>query len=552
MSDVPASPSRWLYGPVPDLLLGCGLLYGVVCLVFALEGGALFARVPLVVPALLIALVSAPHYGATLVRVYDRREDRRGYFLFSVVSTLVLLAIFGIALFTPYVGSLLATVYLTWAGWHYTGQNYGIATLFLRRRGVELEGAARRLLYLSFVLSFGIVFLVMHGQAAPLADPAREVRLVPLAIPEFVNRAAIPLIIVSYLATSFGWIGLLIRRGVGLGDLGPSVLISLTQALWWSIPYAARHYSFATDIVPVGWDARSLFFPWIACAHALQYLWITSFYARRSAGRSGGWSEQARYYALVLTAGSAVWALPALVFAPGAHAFDWNFALLLAATVNIHHFILDGAIWKLRNLKIAGILIRDAGEALPASARGRWVRKGVWALAIGGLVLTLHSLVEQYVIEPSARAAGDLEAVADSLDRQAWLGKTSAYSRFRLGRQFERAGDLAAAVEQFELSAAMEPRVESIKRLIGHAQRANDSAGFVSACDRLFSLPNVERPLPTPDVTTMGPRVPKAFWDACVASARAARPTERDASDATGGAGQDGGVPRQARYPQAR
>ena len=536
MSQAAPQTSRWLYGPVPDLMLGCGLLYGLVSLGFVLGGSAFFDSIPLMVPALLVALFSAPHYGATLVRVYDQREDRRGYFLFSVVATLALAGLFGIALFERWTGSVLATVYLTWAGWHYTGQNYGIAVMFLRRRGVELEGRTQKLLHASFILSYVLVFLVMHSQDAPVADPGLEVRLIPLAIPNVVNALAVPLVLAAYLGTTVAWSFLLARRAGRVADLVPTFLLSLTQCFWWAIPYLARYFDFGGGWVPIGWDTRMLFFPWIACAHAVQYLWITSFYARAS----GGWRGQGHYYLTVLTAGSAVWALPALAFAPGVGEFDWNFALLVASAVNIHHFILDGAIWKLRHMKIARVLIADVPAEAATRPGGGGLRRLVWGVATLGLVVTLYSLAETYWIEPAARRANDLEGIARSFDRQAWLGKGSAFERFKLGRRFEASGKMDEAIAQFEISAGMEPRVESLKRLVAHYKRSGNAAGFVSACDRLFALDGVERPpVDTPPLETLGDRVPVDFVEACVRTARSARPTH-PRPDPTGGTGQDG------------
>jgi hypothetical protein len=429
-------------------------------------------------------------------------------------------------------------VYLTWSGWHYTGQNYGIASIFLRRRGLEMSGLERRLLHASFTLSYCVVFLVMHGESTQVGDPHREVRLVVLGIPDLVNRVAVPVVIFACFASTVAWVSMLGRRASHLADLAPALLISATQALWWSIPYAANHFELARGVVPISWDLRSLFFPWIAGAHALQYLWITSFYARAS----GRWSGQLRYYLAVLTAGSAAWALPALAFAPGRDAFDWNFALLLAATVNIHHFILDGAIWRLRHLKVARVLLSNTGADDTGEVIGGPVRKLVWAIALVGLIGTAHPLVEQFIVMPAESRAQDLPAVAASLDRQAWHGKTKAFSRFKLGMAFARAGKPQAAAAQFELSADMEPRVESIKRLIAHYQGAGDAEGFVRSCDRLFELPSVERTMPTPTPDTFGNAMPAAFSEACVSAARRAHPTPPNAGSRTGGGGQDGGI----------
>jgi len=538
------APKGWLYGPAPDLLLGCGVLFMVLSAVFAVGGDSLFGSIPYVIPAVLIALISAPHYGATLLRVYDQREDRQGYFLFSVVATLALLAVAGVAMFNPLVGSILATVYLTWSVWHYTAQNYGISMMFLRRRGAPLDAGIQRLFHASFNLSFALVFVIMHGASDSVADPAREVRMMPLSIPDGASEVILPLLMVAYGVATLGWLVQLGRRVERFQDLAPPILISLLQALWWSVPYLDKQFGFAGGTVAGDWDARMRFFPWVACAHAAQYIWITSFYARAS----DRWQGNTRYYIKILLAGSAIWALPALLFAPGTGEFDWNFMLLLAATVNLHHFILDGAIWKLRQLKIANVLIRSRESVETSAPESPGLRKLVWAIAAIGFVATVHDLTERFVIEPAAIERQDWASLAGSLDRQQWHGKGSAFDRFKLARRLERSGDPAAAALQFEISAAMEPRVESIKRLIARYYATNDREGFVRNCDRLFELPHIERPLPTISLGAASRPEFIEFRDACVTVAEAARPLPPDQSDGAGGTGQGGLVPSRADY----
>ena len=95
--------------------------------VFLLQGLLGGAQLEAWIPAgLLIMVGSIPHYGATLLRVYESGEDRRKYAFFAVHATLVLAVAFVIGLRSALLGSLILTVYLTWSPWHYTGQNYGI------------------------------------------------------------------------------------------------------------------------------------------------------------------------------------------------------------------------------------------------------------------------------------------------------------------------------------------------------------------------------------------------------------------------------------------
>lgn len=474
----------WLYGPVPDLLFGCGALFAILSLAFGLGGGAIFKAVPVAVPALLVAFVSAPHYGATLLRVYDRRNDRRAYFVFSVVATAVIVALFGLSLFHHWTGSLLATIYLTWTGWHYTGQNFGIAMMFARRRQIALDPALRRWLYASFVLSYVLVFLVMHGQGEPVADPALEVRLIPLAIPPRIGAVAISFVGVAYVGTTAHALILLARRSRRMTDGLPIVAIVGTQALWWSIPYAARHFDVFRGIVPFGGEIRSVFFVWIAVAHAAQYLWITSYFARADRG----WNGFGGYYGRILLAGSAIWMLPTLVFAPATDQFDWNFALLLAAAVNLHHFVLDGAIWKLRQTRIARVLVEDRSEVGDDERAGGWIRRGVWAASALALLLSVASLADRHYVLPSSLEAGRLAAAARSLDRQAWFGSTDSIARLELGRRFEASGDLESASAQYELSARNMPRIEPYRRLLAIYERAGRQSDFGRACEAFFTL----------------------------------------------------------------
>ena len=196
-ASAPARSGRWLFGPVPDLLLGCGGLYALIFAVSAIAGPVIRGQQAHFIFPLLVLLVSYPHYGATLLRVYEQREERRGYALFAVYLTGVILALFIASLYLPVVGVLLVTVFLTWSPWHYTGQNYGLALLFLRRRGVEIDDTTKRWIYTSFITSFLLTFAVMHEASGLSADNllsiyrADAIRFWPLGIPMEWSRIAV-------------------------------------------------------------------------------------------------------------------------------------------------------------------------------------------------------------------------------------------------------------------------------------------------------------------------------------------------------------------------
>ena len=134
------SPSkRWIHGPVPDLLIGCGVLYVVAFVAMTTIGPGFPLPIAGYWAPLLILLVSLPHYGATLLRVYGDPSVRSQHRRYSVWATLLLGAVFVVSLQELYLGSLLVTLYMTWSLWHYTAQNYGLTLMFLRRRDVPVS-----------------------------------------------------------------------------------------------------------------------------------------------------------------------------------------------------------------------------------------------------------------------------------------------------------------------------------------------------------------------------------------------------------------------------
>ena len=155
--------TRWLHGPTSDLLFGCGLLYVFIFIFLGAAGPGIMQAVPLGTLALIGLFAGAPHYGATLLRVYEHREDRRKYAIFAVGITAFLGGAFTLSLFQYTLGTILVTLYFNWNSWHYAGQNYGLALMFLRRRNVEVVPLAKRLLYASFVLSSLLAIVAMNG-----------------------------------------------------------------------------------------------------------------------------------------------------------------------------------------------------------------------------------------------------------------------------------------------------------------------------------------------------------------------------------------------------
>jgi hypothetical protein len=459
---VPAG--RWLQGPASDLLLGAGLAYLPVFALLALAGDSVRELLPLALMPLVALFVNLPHLGATLLRVYERPEDRRRYALFAVHATLAIAAAFFAGLFVPFLGTLLITLYLSVVPWHFAGQNYGIALIFLARRGVEVAPVVKRFLYASFVLSFAMTLVGLHaGGIATVVpvDPSGTIYgFLSLGIPTGVAQ---PLL----LLLSAAWLWTLVEAGSRLlsraaaRDLLPAAAVTFTQALWFSAPVLAnllllreegmgplapRHYAYTAQ--------------WVALGHAAQYLWITRYYAeRQQPGR-----RAVPFLGKALLAGAALYGFPMLLLAPGALGhlpYESGLVTMVAGALNLHHVLLDGAIWKLRSGPVARILIRgdaEPGEAAPARAHRRLpLAPLVWASGATGVVLMAAGTLELEFGFQRAAARGDLARLETASRRLAWLGREDPRILAVIGALRGERGDREGARLALEQSLALHP-----------------------------------------------------------------------------------------------
>ena len=479
---LPSAPSgdRWLYGPATDLLLGAGVGYAISIPLLALFSASSGSRAwPTAVAALFALGISGPHYGATILRVYEHREDRRKYAFFAVWATAGLATLFVGGLHSTVLASLLITVYATWSPWHFSGQNYGIALMFLRRRGIPVETNVKRLLYASFVLSFLCWIFVMHGEggivgvAGTVHMPGTGYEFLSLGIPASGVAVLLPLTGIAYAITIAAAIGLLLREA-RLADLAPTLCLVVLQALWYAVPALLR---------VAGWPLGGLAFAviWISAAHAAQYLWITSWYAKREDAQY----RLGSYLLRALLAGSAVTILPGLLFAPqllGTVPWDLGLAILLISVVNLHHFVLDGAIWKLRDGRVARLLIRNEGtDPTEAAHRAAGFRPAIAVAGLLALGIAGTDLWQREFVVNRSRDLSELEGASRWL---AWIGRDSPQLHAYLGRSLATR-DPDAAVAAYRRSLDLHPtpaawtglgQIEARRESWSEASRAFDAA----------------------------------------------------------------------------
>jgi len=340
----------WIYGPWLDLIVGCGA-WSAPLLAAALWLTRSHTHAWVVGFYLLALAFNYPHFMATVYRAYHTRADFEKYKIFTLHITL-LLVLTGILLHASYrLFPWVFTLYICWSPWHYTGQNYGLMMMFARRSGAEATPGERRLVRAAFVASY--LMLLASFETGGSTDPL----ILSLGL---ASKYTLPARLV--LAMAFGvflFLGFrrLIQRSGARALLAPLTL-ALTQFIWFVVPTLLELH--AQYQIPQTRYSSGI----LAVLHSAQYIWITSYYQQREARAAGqvGW-RMTRYF-LTLVAGGIALFIPGPWIVSRLLHFDFTTSFLIfTAVVNIHHFILDGALWKLRDSRISAMLIDRSAKS---------------------------------------------------------------------------------------------------------------------------------------------------------------------------------------------
>jgi tetratricopeptide (TPR) repeat protein len=353
----PGSSGSWIYGPWLDLLIGCGA-WSAPLLAVALLMTPAHTHAWAMTFYLLAIVFNYPHFMATIYRAYHTRADFEKY-KFVTLHVTLLLVLTGIVMHaSPRFFPWLFTLYICWSPWHYSGQNYGLLMMFARRAGAEISAGERRWLRGAFVASY--LMLLASFETGGSTDPL----ILSLGLSA---KITFPLRVVFGVAFAiFTFLGFRrLIRTMGARQLIAPLTLAFTQFLWFVLPTLLELNS-VSQVPQTRYSSGIL-----AVLHSAQYIWITSYYQRREARAAGqkNW-HIAAYFATLAAGGIAL-------FIPGpwlvSYLFHYDFTtsfLIFVSLVNIHHFILDAKLWKLRDNRVAALLVDQSGKASAPVADG--------------------------------------------------------------------------------------------------------------------------------------------------------------------------------------
>lgn len=306
--------------------------------------------------AILTWLCNWPHFAATNVRLYHTRENIAQYPVTALAIPVFVTAAAVWALADPVrVAPLLVKLFLFWSPYHYSGQSLGISLAYAKRSGVAVGRAER------FALS-GFIFGTFLYSAARVEVGRKEwppyfgVQVPTLQLPPLVATVTGMGLILCAAAL----VVLVARWSVLNRRIFPLIVL---------LPAAAQLVWFL-----LGWRVPG-FYEFVPFFHGTQYLliaWAMQLKEKMDLGRilpSRRYvaMETGRWGITVFLLGAFLfWVLPRVAAAAG-HPLPLAEPVVIAA-VQIHHFFVDGVIWKLRNPKIGSALLVNIDDLRGAGA----------------------------------------------------------------------------------------------------------------------------------------------------------------------------------------
>jgi hypothetical protein len=357
-------PQTHLYfvnAPVDFLVIGLGSILSFVVLFLVYRGNSILWAGELAFAMQIV--INHPHFAATNYRLYHNKDNIMQYpFTALVIPWLILAAVIGSFYSPDYIAIIFYKVFMFWSPYHFSGQTLGITLIYARRAGFFVGKWER--FTLSNLIYGTFLFMTARGDMITAAtdlfvtvqniDPAqyREVAQYRLGLPTWVPHVILAWMIVN-------GVGFLVLVGKWCGEqrriLPPIVLLPVITQIVWFIPGA-----FCPS-----------FYLFVPMFHSLQYLliaWSLQLKEKmdlRKITPSVGYvvKETARWSLINLVLGALLFmAIPygiySLVMKEYEPKFTYAFVLaIIGAGVQVHHFFVDGVIWKLKKKTVASPLM---------------------------------------------------------------------------------------------------------------------------------------------------------------------------------------------------
>lgn len=329
-------------------LLTVGGLSLIIYVIFTCTGYIALSATVITTGWVLNYFVNFPHFSATYVRAYESWDTIKTYYGVCVIAPLILLFFSALALWQPDPWAVwFGKAYLISVGYHYSGQTYGIALIFAAKAKVMLTRAEKYIIMAPIYASYGYLLGAKEVYTAA-AEPLVNLEIPPLMLPS--------------------WFSLATRLFFGI-SIGVYVVWNLYR-LHRRQPMLPTicHVVVGSQLIWLGWGASNMAYNnFVPLFHCMQYLLITTFFYFRSVLSGSApvsWASIVssapfwRYYLLLILLGAALFqVMQRLISGVGLAEIGLATAVVFSF-VNLHHFIMDGRIWRLRKPEVRQVIMQ--------------------------------------------------------------------------------------------------------------------------------------------------------------------------------------------------
>ena len=345
--------SQWLgktfINPVADYLL-IGSVWSIAVTVLLLANPGLYAQVDTLTLLTLVLLVNSAHFAASTVRLYSQPSNFTNHPFLTLGLPLVALAVLAICVALPELfGKHLQALYLTWSPYHYAAQTFGLTLMYCHRSGVRIDPLDRRMLYWICLLPFLRAFLGAPNSGLGWFVTREQLAQIPLAFEVLGWTTGIITWLTFLLPVALVARFVFIKRS-GFPLIGMCMIAA--NGAWWIFLDFVNAFIIAT------------------IAHGLQYMAIVLIYHVREKSKQPGNERSVAFlagtfYLKCLALGYALFYCWPYVFVLAGAGLAESM-LMVIATVNLHHFIVDRYIWRLRKPETQKVIGTSA--TLPSAA----------------------------------------------------------------------------------------------------------------------------------------------------------------------------------------
>lgn len=364
-----AKPATHLYfvnAPVDYFIIGFGSILTYLILLLVYQSAPVPWAIELAWAMQLI--INHPHFAATNYRLYHNRENIMQYPITALVIPWLILAVMIASFLSPnFIAVIFIKVFLYWSPYHFSGQTLGITLIYARRAGFFVGKWERFTLSNTIYSSF--LFMTARGDmitaAADLVLPTTyDVEMYRLGLPTWV-----PWLILGWLViNALGFTYFVVKWSIAQKRmLPPIVLLPLITQLVWFIPgsWCPSFYLF----VPMFHSLQYLLIAWsLQLKEKMDTQKITPSvsYVVQETGRWGVINLLLGGFLFFLIPKSLYFLLSEQYTLPFTYTFVNG---IIVAGVQVHHFFVDGVIWKLKKKTVASPLMVNIDDLIHAPAQ---------------------------------------------------------------------------------------------------------------------------------------------------------------------------------------